>query len=363
MRELQDDQDVAVFPDDSRHPYYIVAPPYTRFSAGVKSLHLLCHNLNRCGYQAFMVIDPDLPEGVPALSPSLTTPRLTQDLADAHLSAGRQPIVVYPEVIPGNPMNASVVVRYVLNFPGLLGGDKTYAPDEIVFGYSAVLAEAAGYPENVLFIPTSNSRIFHPPETERARSGTCFYAKKYQLLHPGSLLPQTRASLEITKEQSPEEMAEIFSRCELIYCYENTAVALEAALCGCPAVFLPNEHLTDIIGAKELGADGFAWGDAPGEIERAKATVGRVAENYRSSEKLFWKHLENFISKTQKVASECAPVNSIILPSIKKSKYRIFFETVNSKIRSQLWKNRGYFFSKIFKIIKSDGVLGLIRRI
>ncbi|OIQ92727.1 hypothetical protein GALL_253300 [mine drainage metagenome] len=338
MPEVQDERDVALFPDDTRHPYYIVAPPYTRFSAGVKSLHLLCHSLNRRGYQAYMVIDPDVPVGVAALSPSLTTPRLTQDLAEAHQRDGRRPIVVYPEVIPGNPMNAPVVVRYVLNFPGLLGGDKTYAPEEIVFGYSAVLAEAAGCPENVLFIPTSNSRIFHPPQAESARSGTCFYAKKYKLLHPNSLLPQTRESLEITTEQSPEEMAAIFSRSELIYCYENTAVALEAALCGCPAVFLPNQHLSSIIGAQELGADGFAWGDDPAEIARAKETVSRVFENYRATEALFWKQLDYFIFMTQKSVGVHFSRMRITPPFPKFNLVNIKISLFISRVRSAFWK-------------------------
>ena len=37
--------------------------------------------------------------------------------------------------MPGNPWGAPQVVRWVLNVPGLLGGDRSYASDELLFAY------------------------------------------------------------------------------------------------------------------------------------------------------------------------------------------------------------------------------------
>lgn len=296
--------DITLMPPPGRHPYYIVTPPYSRFSAGIKALHLLCHGLNRLGHNAFVQIVPDLPVGLPATHPDLLTPRLTQDIVDFHYAEKRTPIVVYPEVIEGNPLGAPVVVRYILNFPGLLGGNDVFSDDEILFCYSRVLASAVGCPEQVLFVPASDTNVFHPGRPDQPRSGSCYYAYKYQLQHNGPLFAQTRDSLEITREQSPEQLAEIFRRSERLYCYENTAIALEAALCGCPAIFLPNPHLSAIISTEEVGTEGLAWGDSPEEVERAKATVHRVFDNYRASEALFWTQLNRFVATTQARASE-----------------------------------------------------------
>ena len=38
-----------------RHPYYIVAPGWTRTSAGIRVLHRLCHALNEAGERAFVL--------------------------------------------------------------------------------------------------------------------------------------------------------------------------------------------------------------------------------------------------------------------------------------------------------------------
>jgi len=215
--------------------------------------------------------------------------------------------VVYPETITGNPIGGRTIVRYVLNFPGQLAGDSIYAPEEIIFGYSSALAAAGGAPAQVLFIPASNASIFTPGEP-RARQGSCFWAMKYRIVHGAEPLPITADSIEITRDlpDSPEPaaIAELFRRSELFYTYENTALALEAALCLCPTVFLPNPWLTEVIAAKEMGMDGFAWGPDPAEIARAKETVHLARERYLATYGQFWDQLSSFVSITQLRAAE-----------------------------------------------------------
>lgn len=285
-----------------RNPFYIVSPSYTHQSAGIKALHLLCHSLNRLGQLAFLV-KQDFFEVTPfqemILNPDWLTPALTREVYASHVQASLTPIVVYPETITGNPLKAAVVVRYVLNFPGLLGGDKEYPPEEIVFAYSKKLAVSANVGDDrVLFIPASDTNTFYRSADDHPRTGTCFYADKYKKVHNGELFEVTRNSLEITRgigSQTTAEVAEIFRRSELFYCYENSALAIEAMLCGCPTVFLPNEHLTEIIASEELGMDGFAWGDSAAEIERARNTVDVAFESYVQSYSRFWQQLDQFI--------------------------------------------------------------------
>jgi hypothetical protein len=126
---------------------------------------------------------------------------------------------------------------------------------------------------------------------------------KYQLVHQGSLLPETEGATEITRDrpdsQTPAEIAQLFRRSEVFYAYENTALALEAALCLCPTVFLPNPWLTDVIATKELGRDGFAWGTDPEEVARAKATVHIARDRYLATYHEFWTQLSAFVGETQ----------------------------------------------------------------
>jgi hypothetical protein len=287
-----------------RNAYYIVAPPYIRWSAGIKALHILCHALNRSGERAYMVIRPFI-RSLPATHPDLLTPLLSKEAIDADAARGLTPITVYPETVQGNPLNGPLVVRYVMNFPGLLGGQRRFPADELCFGYSSVLAASVGVPENKLFIPASDTEVFQP-EPRAARKGTCFFAGKYKDFHRAALLDITRDSVEITRDQpdsqTPLQIAELFRRSELFYCYENTALAIEAVLCECPVVFLPNEHLTSIIATEELGPDGYAWGADPREVERAKATVARGRLNYLRTYENFWRQLRHFIEVTQQRA-------------------------------------------------------------
>lgn len=107
-------------PRVERAPYYIVAPRYIGTSAGIRALHLLCHWLNLKGERAFMALQ--YVELGPNVSFDLQTPILTPEIVDYHYQQGLQPIVIYPEVVAGNPLEADCVVRWLLNFPGLLGG-------------------------------------------------------------------------------------------------------------------------------------------------------------------------------------------------------------------------------------------------
>lgn len=317
-----------IYPDP-RHPYYIVAPPYTHTSAGVRVLHLLCHSLNRKGQTAYVMIYPSLPWRVPT-TPDLLTPLLTPRVIESHFQRGLAPIVVYPEIVSGNPFNAPCVVRYVLNFPGLLGGEVKYAPDELSFGYSQVLAKAAGAGDRVLFLPATDTRIFYPPPAGSKRQGSCYFASKYKGAG-GALFDVTKDSIEIkrhTKDaQSTQEVAELLRRSEVFYTYENTALATEAVLCGCPAVFLPNPHLTDIIAAKELGPEGFAWGAAPEDVARAKATVAEGAANYLKAYDAYWRDLDRFIALTQKHAEGRRYSQSVLLPG--------FIDTIRHTLRER----------------------------
>lgn len=302
-----------------RHPYYIYTPAYSRLSAGVKALHLLCHELNRRGETAYIFI---LPQGrslrpKPVAHPDLLTPELTNAIVARHHRQRRTPIVVYPEITKGNPHNAPVVVRYVMNYPGLLGGDSAYPASELCYGYSENLALAAGAPKDqVLFLPTVDTSIYRP-EPAVPRSGSCFYAARYRLEgHDPHEVPA--GSVEIHRDgplaQEPEQIAELFRRSEVFYTYHNTALAMEAALCGCPTVYVPNPLLKEVIVASELGWDGAAWGFDAAELARARDTVDRARTNFLQSYALFREQLGRFVTRSQELAAKAPYPEPMRLP-------------------------------------------------
>jgi len=278
-----------LFDSRTKSPYYIYCPPLKVQSAGVLVLHKFCHLLNTSGYPAYLVVDRTLfgRFGYPlfASDSSLIAPQLTLETAVQHFKERKTPIVVYPESVSGNPLGAGLSVKYLLNYLGLLGGDRQFDPSSVYFSYSAKIAATSPSPENVLFLPVSDPDFFVPPENGAAvRRGKCFYAAKYKHFHGQSVGAEVEGATEITRDlstsQSKEELKRLFQKSEFFYCYENSALAIEAALCGCPVVFVPNKYFTELIAEVELGKNGFAWGLDPSEIARAKNDVHLFRDRY-----------------------------------------------------------------------------------
>lgn len=335
---------VWTLPNKKRNPYYIVAPPYVRTSAGIKVLHLLCHALNRMGERAYILPHRFYRSIVAVTNPELNTPVLDKQVLDYDFATGQTPIVIYPEVVYGNPFHAPFVVRYVMNFPGLLGGETHYHPDEFCVAYSEQLAQTVANCRMSLFFPVSDPRVFTPfPSVPR--KGSCFYAGKYKYVHGGKTFDITANSTEITRDmpesQTPEQIAALFRRSEVFYVYENTALAIEAILCGCPVVFLPNPWLTEIIGVCEHGMDGIAWGTGSADLARARATVVQGRERYLTKWLEFREQLEGFIEETQETVSRYAYAAPILVPQCVKPnvvvQIREYFV-----LGVQVWREKGF---------------------
>jgi GT2 family glycosyltransferase len=280
---------------DTRRPYYITAPAYRRSSAGIRVMHLLCHALNRSGEEAYILTD--------VVNPALSTPQLTDAIATRHRQAGREPIAVYPEIVKGNPLKARSVVRYVLNTPGLIGGDKEYADTELIYAYGKSILPPSAPQDNILFLPSVETDIFHdnaPGEANR-RSGVLIYPGRYsQALTEHPEIASMATVITSTWPETRQAMADLFRRSEILYCFESTAVALEAVLCGCAVAVLPSPFFSGhAISGNELGQGGIAFSKDPQDIDRAKRTVGEMQANYQRLENQFWIKLDQFIAATQ----------------------------------------------------------------
>lgn len=310
-----------------RNPYYIVAPRYRRTSAGVKALHFLCHALNRIGERAYLITHPYY-MGEYATNPDLLTPLLSNNVLHADFERGLCPITIYPETMSGNLFSAPFVVRYVLNYPGELGGDEKYPEHEFCIAYSETLRRVLPRSRGTLFIPASDEKVFSPQPNVK-RQGSCFYAGKYKYFYRGQLFEVTRDSVEILRDglgaQTPTQIAELFRRSEIFYCYENTALAIEAVLCECPVVFLPNRHFDRVIAVEEHGWDGMAWGTAPEEVDRAIRTVERARSNYLRLYDRFQDQLENFVEMTQEEVRGRQYVEILHVPYLKKPSFVVKF--------------------------------------
>ena len=278
-------------------PYYIYGLDYRHSSAGIRLLHQLCHALNEIGQEAYIYCS--------IVNPELRTPRLTEEVRQNHTQAGRKPIAVYPEVVIGNPFNLFTVVRYILNFPGHLGGDPHYEDSEMLFSCSRYFFRK-GMKIDVLMIPPIDIKVFNNIDNpyENSRQGTCFYAHKY-LSKGFQLTSEANGAIDLGQSNllTPQEIAAILRKSELLYCYEPSNIATEAMLCGCPVVFVPTDYLKEYPMEFDFH-DGSAFGISPESIANAKATVSHVFNRYLKVIDDAWEQLDYFVELTQTAAKQ-----------------------------------------------------------
>jgi hypothetical protein len=180
---------------------------------------------------------------------------------------------------------------------------------ESVFSYSQAIARQTHSQENVLFLPVSDPDFFVPPsKSVAARRGAYRYNQKYVHVHggvvPAEFLPYPEITRDQVGSQSREEIRSVFQRIERLYVFENTALSIEAALCGCVVVLIPNEWFSEVIAFHELGMAGMAWGNLPEEIVRAQRTVPLFRSTYLRALEKVPASLAHFVRETQLRASE-----------------------------------------------------------
>lgn len=211
--------------------FLIAAPGYSHKSAGIRALYRLCHHLNRVGYRAAMLpIAGRRPFG-----------ELPPWLCSAHAGSVGDSIVIYPEIVSGNPYGARRVVRWALNNPGLLGGDTTYSDDEIVFVYDPqkleIVNRAVNAPlgeERVLWIWVVDPAYIHP-DPSVPKTIDCSYTGKGRALRERFPLPKD-ADICRLEDLTPDMAAlgDTLRRTRTLYSYDHYSNLLrEAVICGC----------------------------------------------------------------------------------------------------------------------------------
>lgn len=270
-----------LFPEVKR-PYFIYTPSYTHKSSGVRTLHLLCHALNQIGEKAY--IYPDNPtSGSYCINPALNTPVLEAQYQNFY-QHNLDPIIIYPDIVKGNPLHAKNVIRYLLAPAGEYGGDSIFPDTDKIWGALPSISK------NVFRIPVSDKNIFYPSTS--SPSGSCFYSHKYEM-HGNNILDITEKSIRLAG--SLDNIANILRNSEVCYLYELSSIITEAALCGCPVELIRTEYFNQIDQSCMMG--NVKWNDG----ETVKECPDYLTE-YNNIISNFWENeLPNFVKRTQEI--------------------------------------------------------------
>ena len=218
--------------------YIICAPSYSG-SAGGRVLYMLRDVLEKKGYDAKIFCYSGKQADSPIFIKKITDYNRKND------------IVVYPEVVSGNPLLFRNVVRYVLNYPGYLGGDKKYHSGELVFSWDE--RYLTGVP--LLRFDTIDRSLFYEDETVKD-TNACF-------VHKGAgyqELPETAGAVKITMRYpaTRSELADLLRRTKNLYSFDdNTSLLEEAALCGCRTYVFTSSGFKEVNARPVFDSDKF----------------------------------------------------------------------------------------------------------
>lgn len=206
--------------------YVIVAPTRVSTSAGVSALYKLNDDLVLRGYKSRVI--------------SISEEQI--DISKVTNPPTDDEIVLYPDCFIGNPFKAKRVIRFLFMNAGYFGHDKTFPNSEFMYYFAPEFIIESRNAENILTVPTIREERF--PYHPYGRSGTCYLATKldyFQIPVPDEL-PK-----DYTKITKNTDLEVLFATKQKLITYDNSAINLEAMMCGMEVEFRFNNKFPGLI--------------------------------------------------------------------------------------------------------------------
>ncbi len=209
----------------SKRDYIIWAPPFCK-SNGIRMLYRLYSCLEEKGYRVFIYSAP------PYVSEFHYIETLTPDMRE-------NAIVIYPETVKGNPLRVRNVVRWVLFYPGKLGGCSTYHSSETVFTWDSLFLKNVP----ILFIPWLDTHLFYDAGLPKTQN--CYFVHKGGQFR---VVPETEGLIKIDLNfpKKRSELAHLLQTTDILYSYDSCSAILdEAIVCGAKVKIITEDGMYD----------------------------------------------------------------------------------------------------------------------
>lgn len=198
--------------------FVVFAPEYRANSAGIVMLYKLCDELKKLGYSAEIM--------------QMTKPYQVDD----------DTILVYPEVVDGNPLKAKNVVRYFLNREGFASGNKVNAgPNDFILAFHKLY-----HPSPNAFVRFENvhpSFYFAGTKPTLERKLDCTYIGKGSMYSDKCKVIDGTIEITRTAPAEKEALADLLRQTRFLFTYDIcSAIVNEAIVCGTvvvPLMFHP----------------------------------------------------------------------------------------------------------------------------
>ncbi len=281
--------------EQKRRPRFLIVSP-KQCGAGPVVLHLLCRMLADLGYDARVFrLRTDYPVSIPSSRKDFLCHYLpfirkkNKQLLDSQDGSVKgcvltdwpyvddDTIVVYPEIVFGNPLAAKHVVRWFLNinrFKRNFRGAQPYGEDDLFICYLKVFNDYQLNPSCREVTLQHFNHDIYKRWNYGSRAGNCYLVRKGR--NRADLPPSVPGI--IIDDLSEKEKVEVLNKCEYFYSFDpQTAYSAVAAICGCVSVVIPEAGKTraDYTGG-EIKGWGIAYGTSAEELQFARTTYTKL---------------------------------------------------------------------------------------
>lgn len=212
--------------------FRIYTPAFSDNSGGIMVLYKLAKDLHDMGHDSKLISWSDRPEN--AIYNTYTD---NDDVNDC--------VVVYPEIVSGNPLNASKIIRWILcelgkNCDGEIY--KTWNDTDMIYHYSSYNKDNK---QNLKFLFS----LYINPEFKNTnnseRTHQVFTLRKSDKFHKNITYMHDIMTECLYDDLNHNDLIHRFNIAKYFYCYDPYSwMIFMAALCGCIPIVYPIEGVS-----------------------------------------------------------------------------------------------------------------------
>ena len=204
---------------------------WSKHIGGVRVLHNLCHYLNEIGQEAYITTK--------IKNPKFNTPYHNPDSSFDKDNT----VVIYPECIDKNLLDAKHVVRWMLYNQDITAN---YGENDYIFKYFESFLTKDDKCDGILTIHDFDLDFWKNENQDRSYNMVAVRKGHYKY-HPGyhSGLRNVIFYDDIEKEQDETIIKNLMNKSEIFLCFDACSfVAAQAALCGCKTIVIPDRGVS-----------------------------------------------------------------------------------------------------------------------
>ena len=203
-------------------------------------------------------------------------------------------VVIYPEIIYGNPLHGKKIVRWLLYYNRFSENDEAFQEKDLFFCYREIFNDPQLNPE-VRKLGLGHFDFSTYAQTNFCdRNGCCYILRKGK---KRSDLPQ-KLNGPVIDNFSEADKVKILNQCKYCYLYDTqTFYAVIAAVCGAIPIIVPEpgKSRKDYLGNDDTSY-GVAYGDSDEEIDYAIKTRDLCIQGLKDVESWGEQQVNDFVS-------------------------------------------------------------------